>query len=413
MSVIASDEVSRLEGQIQHYAWGGYHFLPDLLGIQPEAGMTYAEYWMGAHRKAPSTLRRSDGSVLLLDRLIDQQPVLVLGSAVARKYGRLPFLMKVLDVRETLSIQVHPTKAEAEAGFARENALQIPLDAPERNYKDDNHKPELQLALSDFWLLHGFQPEAQLVQVLRSVPELTSLLAYFECGGYRGLYEYVMQLPAADLKELLAPLAERILPLYRSGVLPETSPDYWAARAMSEGEGQQYDRGIFSVYFFNLVKLKPGQAQFQDAGVPHALLRGQTIEIMANSDNVIRGGLTPKTIDVTQLLQLVQFQGISSEIIEGRPGSQAAEVAYDFPSQEFGLSRICLDQDRAYAGRTTATEILLNLQGEVSVQASGQELLLRQGESFVVFAAKNYQLRSHSEQAQLFRAFIPALPALT
>ena len=400
---------SRLIGKIQNYAWGGYNFIPSLIGIKPEPGKTYAEYWMGAHKKAPSEIIQNHGERVLLDKLIESQPEAVLGPYVAQRFGRLPFLLKVLDVREMLSIQVHPAKSEAETGFAQENERGIPLDAPERNYKDDNHKPEIQLALSDFWLLHGFRAEDQLREILTQTEELSSLTPIFINNGYRGLYKYIMEMPYSAVDAFLDPLARRILPSYELGVLDKFSPDYWAAKIIKEKPDRPYDRGIFSIYFFNLVKLKPGQAQFQDAGVPHALLSGRTIEIMANSDNVIRGGLTPKPIDIPQLLKLVTFEGITSEIIESRRRDNPYEEYYDSPCQEFGLSKIFLNQGNCYENTTRSAEILLVLKGDATLD---NEMGIKTGESVLIYAGKQYRLKAASEEVVVFRAFIPLVPEI-
>ncbi len=407
MVAIVEEGAFPLVGKVQHYAWGGYDFIPALVSIEPEPGVPYAEYWMGAHEKAPSEIIQHDGTRIALNKIIEAQPEKTLGAVIARKYGRLPFLFKVLDVHEMLSIQVHPSKAEAEAGFARENALGIPLDAAERNYKDDNHKPELQLALSDFWLLHGFKPEDQLRTVFDQVPEFASLRPIFASRGYFGLYEYVMTLPREQANALLEPLARRILPQYKAGTLEKSSPDYWAAMAMAQEQTGNYDRGIFSIYFFNLVHLLPGQGIFQDAGVPHAALQGQALEIMANSDNVIRGGLTPKHVDVSELLKQVTFQGMVPKIIEGRTAANAVEAYYETPSPDFALSRIQLSQEEQYQHTTHSTEILLCLSGEALVDTAGKEMRVQQGQSVVVFAGQSYTLQATTEQAVVFRAYIP------
>jgi mannose-6-phosphate isomerase len=175
----------RLVGKIQHYAWGGYNYIPQLLGT-PAGKEPSAEYWMGAHPSAPSAIHLN-GDTLTLDQLISRQPAEVIGAPVWERFKELPYLFKVLDVREMLSIQVHPTKAEAEKGFARENAAGISLNAPHRNYKDANHKPEIMVALSEFWLLHGFLPEDKLANVLHTVPEFNSLKSVYEKEGYFGL----------------------------------------------------------------------------------------------------------------------------------------------------------------------------------------------------------------------------------
>lgn len=412
MAILGKTRMSRLFGAIQPYAWGGYTFIPAFLGRTPEPGMTYAEYWIGAHKKAPSRVLRSDGTTIALDELLNEQPEKRLGSHIARRYGYLPFLLKVMDVREMLSIQVHPTKAEAESGFARENALGIPLDAPERNYKDENHKPELEVALSDFWLLYGFRPADQLRAVLAQIPEFHALQPIFTQGGHSGLYQYVMEMPQQSVNDLLAPLVERALQQYHAHELEASSPDYWVAKAREGKHGEEYDRGIFSMYFFNLVGLKPGQATFQDAGIPHAYLHGQAIEIMANSDNVIRGGLTPKHVDVPELLRLVKCEGVIPEIIEGRQGDNASETFYESPSSDFCLSRIELEKGKLYENTAASLEIVLMFDGEARLTSVDGELLIQKGESVVVFAGDHYRLSALSEHAVLFRASIPPVQAM-
>ncbi|HLI05848.1 MAG TPA: mannose-6-phosphate isomerase, class I [Ktedonobacteraceae bacterium] len=407
MAAIVEEGAFPLVGKVQHYAWGGFDFIPALIGIEPEPEMPYAEYWLGAHDKAPSEIVQRDGTRIALNKVIKEQPEKTLGAAIMRKYGRLPFLFKVLDVNEMLSIQVHPSKAEAEAGFARENALGIPLDAAERNYKDDNHKPELQLALTDFWLLHGFKPENELRAVLEQVLEFTPLRPIFAARGYYGLYEHVMTLPREQVNALLEPLARRILPLYEAGTLEKSSPDYWAAKAMAQEQSGNYDRGIFSIYFFNLVHLEPGQGIFQDAGVPHAALEGQALEIMANSDNVIRGGLTPKHVDVPELLKQVTFQGMEPRIVTGKADTHPGEACYATPSPDFALSRILLRRGEQYQNITYSTEILLCLDGEARLDAAGKEMHMQKGGSVVVFAGESYRLLAISDQAVVCRAYIP------
>jgi mannose-6-phosphate isomerase len=406
MSTIVEDGVFRLLGKVQNYDWGGYTFIPNLIGISPEPGVPYAEYWMGAHEKAPSQILQSDGTIVSLNDILKRQPEKLLGKYVAQVYGRLPFLFKVLDVREMLSIQVHPTKSAAEAGFVRENEMGIPLDSPSRNYKDDNHKPEIQFALSDFWLLQGFLPKNQLCEVLSTIPEFLALKNIFLEYGYLGLYKYVMEMPQGVVNAMLNPLVGRILPKYISGELEKSSPDYWAAKAVGE-KREVLDRGIFSIYFFNLVKLKPGQASFQDAGIPHALLQGQCLEIMANSDNVIRGGLTPKHIDVPQLLKLITFKGLISEVSEGEPTDNPHESLYESTSREFRLSRIQLGKGDLYQNKAYSTEILLLLSGEILLESRNNKLLAKKGESIVLFAEENYQIEALSQDVLLFKASVP------
>jgi mannose-6-phosphate isomerase len=409
MVTLTEDSAFQLTGAVQNYSWGGYNFIPALIGIKPKPDMPYAEYWMGAHEKAPSRILQNDTTTVALDRVIAEQPEKALGYPVAQKYGRLPYLFKILDVREILSIQVHPTKSAAEEGFARENEMDIPLNSPERNYKDDNHKPELQLALSTFWLLHGFRPKDQLCEMLNRIPEFYPLRPIFASSGYYGLYKYVMEMPSEAVNTILKPLAERILQKYNAGVLEESSPDYWAAKVIQQKPLANIDRGIFSIYFFNLVELKPGQAIFQDAGIPHAALQGQALEIMANSDNVIRGGLTPKYIDIPQLLKLVAFKSITPEIIENKQSDNPYEMFYESPSPDFRLSRIQLSKGDLYKNTTFSTEILLLLDGEIVLDTNDKDILIKKGESIIAFAEKSYRIKAISEHALLFRASIPVI----
>jgi mannose-6-phosphate isomerase len=407
MSITVENSVFRLFGKIQHYPWGGYSFLPALLGFQPEPETTYAEYWMGAHEKMPSGILQGDGTPTSLDTAIKEQPDKILGQRIAQHYGRLPYLFKVLDVREMLSVQVHPTKVEAERGFAQENMLGIPLTAPERNYKDDNHKPELQLALSDFWLLHGFRTEDQIIKVLNEVPEFHTLLPLFAHGGYQGLYKHIMEMPPDRVASLLYPLEQRILQQYEAGALEKTSPNYWAAKAIKDRSEDAYDRGIFSIYLFNLIKLAPGSAIFQDAGVPHAALEGQAIEIMANSDNVIRGGLTPKYVDVPQLLKLTAFEGITPTIIAGELESAPHEFFYRSPARDFSLSKIEMQPGEHYEHMSYSTEIMLMYSGESMLTTIDKDIMVKKGESILIPAEKNYRLQALSDEVVLFKAFIP------
>ena len=407
VSIIVEDRVGRLIGKIQNYSWGGFTFIPKLIGFTPEPDMTYAEYWMGAHEKAPSQILQNDGTTIALDDLIKERSEKTLGSYVAQKYGRLPFLVKVMDVREMLSIQVHPAKSDAEIGFAKENEMGIPLDSPRRNYKDDNHKPELGVALSDFWLLYGFRPIEQLQEVLTQVKEFHPFKPIFESKGYFGLYQHVMEMPQNLVNALLSTLVERVLQKFTSGKLEESSPDYWVAKAIQGKQVDDYDRGIFSIYFLNLVKLKRDQATFQDVGLPHAYLQGQAIEIMANSDNVIRGGLTSKHVDVPELLRLIKFKGIIPEIIEGKPSGDPYEAFYASPSHDFCLSRIQLSKGDLYEKTARSIEILLLLRGETMLDSTDKQMLLKKGESIIVLAEKNYRIKALSESALLFRASIP------
>ena len=189
-----------------------------------------AEYWLGAHDSASSILVTKNNEIGL-DQFIEKDKERSLGKTVTKKFGRLPYLLKILDVRDMLSIQVHPAKHEAEIEFARENKERIPLNASHRNYKDDNHKPELMVALGDFWLLHGFKSVEKLRMTLGNISELKPLLEIFDATGYDQLYKTVMEMPQESVNQLLKPLLDRIVPLYQDNKLKKDQEDFWAARA--------------------------------------------------------------------------------------------------------------------------------------------------------------------------------------
>jgi len=395
-----------LKGTIQHYAWGGHHFIPNLLNVKTTKTENFAEYWLGAHTKSPSTLLTETGEQTL-DSFIKKNAIEVLGNTVEKKFGRLPFLFKVLDVKDMLSIQVHPKKSEAEKGFEKENKLGIPLDAPYRNYKDDNHKPEIMVALSEFWLLHGFLPKTKLEEVLKHIPELQPLLSTFYEEGYYGLYKTVMEAPQKECNQTLQPLVDRILPLYKAGSLQKSSPDYWAAKAIAtSNDKRNIDKGIYSIYFFNIAKINPGEAIFQDAGIPHAYLEGQNMELMANSDNVLRGGLTQKHVDVQELLKHVVFEETIPNIKSGDLLEDNPERIYKSPAPDFELSQIKLKQSSKYESYAKTAAILIVVEGEATITENDSTLSLKKGDATFLLANSNYSINSDTTSV-IYKATTP------
>jgi mannose-6-phosphate isomerase len=189
--------------------------------------------------------------------------------------------------------------------------------------------------------------------------------------------------------------------------LERSSADYWALEAAAGASAGPFDRGIFSIYLFNLVHLRPGQAIFQDAGIPHAYLRGQNVEVMANSDNVLRGGLTPKHIDVPELLRTVRFEGIRPTVIEGTPVDDPSEAFFLAPTGDFQLSRMLLESSTPYLGSARSTEILLVMGGSVAIDSGPRHLSLSRGQSAVVFGESAYRVSAVSTEVVLFRVSLP------
>ncbi|CAL1518259.1 mannose-6-phosphate isomerase, class I [Chitinophaga sp. MM2321] len=395
----------RLEGKVQNYAWGGYQYIPKLLGIPP-SDIPSAEYWMGAHVSAPSTIATANGPVPL-NQLIGEDPAEMVGPQVWRQFKELPYLLKILDVKDMLSIQVHPTKEEAEKGFARENEAGIPLGAPNRNYKDDNHKPEIMVALSEFWLLHGFLPEEKLKEVLISIPEFTSLVSIFNSEGYYGLYKSVMEMPQGLVNIILRPLTDRMIRAYKGNNLLKSEPGFWAARAVlnDPSSNDKLDRGIFSIYFFNIMHVHPGQAVFQDAGIPHAYLEGQNVELMANSDNVLRGGLTPKHVDVPELLKHTRFEAVHPHVLAGDSIANGMEKIYPTPAPDFVVSKITLQPGQVYEYTAKAAEIMIVMNGSATIKGS-DTIALHKGQSVLAAYGETYQLTT-DHSVEIFKATVP------
>ncbi|RYY40427.1 MAG: mannose-6-phosphate isomerase, class I [Chitinophagaceae bacterium] len=380
-----------ITGVVQHYAWGGGVFISNLVG-EKHGGKPAAEYWLGVHPSNPSTVHTSLGDEPL-DRFVAREPEFALGTMVRERFGNLPFLFKVLDVAQMLSIQVHPDAEQARAGFAREERAGIPIDAPNRNYRDAQHKPEAMVALSEFWLLHGFRDAALLQEVLASVPELTSLGAHFN-GNYRSLYEYVLEMPQAEVNAMLRPLVERIVPAYDDGSLSKYDPDFWAARAAKTfGPDGDLDPGLFSIYFFNLLRLQPGEGIFQGAGLPHAYLEGQCLELMANSDNVLRAGLTPKHRDAAELLRLVRFEETVPKILRRSAGTCAL---YEAPVDEFVLEHCRVREGDRHFVVSEGPSIVLVLEGSGTGWEGAHQFGLQRGSAFFCCAGAVLQVQATS-----------------
>lgn len=384
----SSQKVYRLKGVVQHYSWGGYDFLPALLNLSGDEQKPWAEYWLGAHPNCPA-----DAEGQKLDELLRKES------------ASLPFLLKVLDVRQMLSIQVHPDKASAKKGYDAENKAGVPLKASHRNYKDDNHKPELMVALGEFHLLHGFKPEAELRKILSEVPELNYLLPLFNEGGYRAVYGEVMRCGQEKVDSVLAPLMERILPLYDRGDLPKDSEHFWAARAVRLFcSNDIYDRGIFSIYLFNLLRLSEGEGVYQPAGMPHAYLEGQNIEIMANSDNVLRAGLTDKHIDIEELMKHIRFEPTVPQVLKGEAGKDSRRFAP--PVEEFELVQYEWKEGAEAEISTRSQEIWLLAEGGVGLEAEGKRQELERGGAVYVREGAVIKINAGSPSV-LFRALVP------
>ena len=393
----------KLHGIHRHYEWGGQSFIPQLMHVDNTIGKPFAEYWMGAHPSAPAMVATAEGAKAL-DQMIQENKLEFLGASIADRFGSLPYLFKILDVKKMLSIQVHPSKENAEKGFLKEQLAGIAIDAPHRNYKDQNHKPEVMVALSDFWLLHGFMPAIALKERLTSLAPLESLLPIFGQDDYAGLYSYFMRLDQAAADAILKPLMEIAVQEVAAGKVDKTHPHWWANQYYGGVvPTSNIDKGILSIYILNIVHVPTYQGVFQGAGLLHAYLEGQNIELMANSDNVLRGGLTPKHIDIEELLQHIQFEPTYPSILKGDL-INSNELQFPCPVPDFGLTKIQLRGGETYTNETKSLELFLVLQGDVQLEG----IELKPGELAAVKAGSAYHIQSTgSETAVIFKSFVP------
>jgi mannose-6-phosphate isomerase len=398
--------VHKLQGTVQHYSWGGASFLPKLLSIENPNHKPFAEYWLGIHAGGPASIEVNQQAVLLSDA-IATDPKAALSEPVFNHFGGLPYLFKILDVKDMLSIQVHPTKEYAKVAFEKEEAAGIALNAPNRNYKDINHKPEIMLAMSEFWLLHGFKSEAKILETLENIAEFQVLVPLYKTEGLKGLYQFLMEMEQAQVDSLLSPVVKRALRNKQEGKVDRSAPDWWVAKLYENAAGiLPIDKGVFSIYLFNIVCVMPGQGIFQDAGVPHAYLEGQNVELMANSDNVLRGGLTPKHIDVEELIFNIKFESIEPVIIEGTKPCMGESV-YPAPVQDFGIASITLDGSNSYSYEAESLDMFLVVEGGCVVN---NQLSVKTGEAFVVFPGNKLNIHA-SGKTLIYRAFVPSLAA--
>lgn len=384
--------MDRLTNTIRPYAWGSTTAIAELIGVEP-TGEPQAEMWMGAHPGAPSRTGRGP-----LDEVIDEDPGQELGRAAVARFGpRLPFLLKLLAAGAPLSLQVHPDLEQAREGYEDEEKRGVPIDAPHRNYKDANHKPELICALTEFDGLCGFRDPVEAADLLAGLgvdslkPYVDLLHAKPEDGALREVLTAVL---TADPEEMAATVTEVTDAAQRLG----------GAYAPYAGIARHYlgDPGVIAAMLLNHVRLQPGEALFLGAGVPHAYLDGLGVEIMANSDNVLRCGLTPKHVDVPELLRIVRFEPTAPGILRPEASPDGEEV-YETPIDEFRLSRFVLPEGGAPHDLTAATpQILLCVAGSVNVGDAGE---LTPGQSVFVPADEKAEV---SGVGTVFRATVVA-----
>jgi mannose-6-phosphate isomerase len=356
-----------LDNAIRPYAWGSVTAIPELLGIEP-SGEPAAELWIGAHPDQPSHWLGGQDSPAL-DALITAQPDRLLGAATVAAFGpRLPFLLKVLAADKALSIQVHPTLKQAKAGFADEERRGVAQSSPERNYSDANHKPELACALTDFDALCGFRPLDQTIQLFDAL-DVEELLVYRDLlageDGLRATFTTILTLQDPARSRLVDAVVGGCRALVTRG-------GRWAVAAEASliaAEDFPGDIGVVLALLLNHVRLAPGEAIFLGAGNVHAYLRGTCVEVLANSDNVLRCGLTSKHIDVPELLRVADFSTLERPRWDAEQRGSGLRT-FEVPVADFQLAMIDL-HDGATIVDGTGPSIVLCTEGAVELNNPG------------------------------------------
>lgn len=374
--------MQKMFNAVQNYAWGSKDALTRLYGIANPQGKPMAELWMGAHPKSSSQVNDDSGNPRSLRDVINQDQPAILGAKVAARFGELPFLFKVLCADQPLSIQVHPSKEAAEAGYAKENAAGIPLDAAERNYKDPNHKPELVFALTPFQAMNGFRPLSEIVSLLQPVS-----------GAHHDIATFLQHPDEAHLASLFASLLamggeQKSLALaVLKAALNSQRGDAWdAIRSISAFYPD--DSGLFSPLLLNVITLQPGQGMFLYAETPHAYLNGVALEVMANSDNVLRAGLTPKYIDIPELIANVKFTSKAGDSLLTTPVQRGNELNFPIPVEDFAFSLHSLSAQPQSLAQNSAA-IVFCVEGEAVLEKEGQQVVLQPGESCFLAAVES------------------------
>ncbi|MGR5147854.1 mannose-6-phosphate isomerase, class I [Photobacterium alginatilyticum] len=398
MTVSTSPCFFRMHNVIQDYAWGSTTSIESLFGIANPEGNPQAEIWMGAHPNGCSQID-VEGEITRLADFIAADKAATIGVDTDNQFGELPYLFKVLAAEKALSIQVHPSKAQAEVGFAKEQDAGIPLSAGHRNYKDPNHKPELVYALTPYQAMNGFR-------------EIDQIVSLFRCLEIADLHELVVALEENQNETGLRQFFEAMLSL--QGEVKETALAGLLAYAEQHKDDElfalilelagQYpgDIGLFSPLMLNVLTLQPGEAMFLHACTPHAYINGTGLEIMANSDNVLRAGLTPKHIDIAELVASTRFVPMLEDKLLLAPDVSEGGLHYPIPVPDFKFSVYHSQQDIALT--TTSAEILFAIDGAVTVtHASGETLTFEIGESvFIPANAQSYTVHSTGRFARAY-----------
>lgn len=392
--------IYKLNNVIQTYDWGSLTSLHEMFNIENPQHSPQAEMWMGAHPNGCSKVDLTGESLL---HIIDGNKADVLGHYTASRFGELPFLFKVLAAEIPLSIQVHPSKRKSEIGFERENALGIPLNAENRNYKDPNHKPELVYALTFYKAMNGFRPIADIIALFEEAEisslsiELNELKTSADNDSLKTFFTAIMSLEGERKDQALNEL-------YAAQTRPAKTSMGREALQYSKEFKQHYldDIGLFAPLMLNTIELAPGEAMFLLSETPHAYVRGTGLEIMANSDNVLRAGLTAKHIDVPELINNTSFEPIKPKDIRLKPQLKEGKLSYPVPVDDFGFEIVPVANQNIIQF-VRSPEILFCIEGKVTISNQQDKINLKAGESvFVSNHSIKYLCEGHGMLARAF-----------
>ncbi|WP_367990045.1 mannose-6-phosphate isomerase, class I [Vibrio sp. NTOU-M3] len=382
---------------IQNYAWGSTSSLTQLFDVPNSDNQPQAEIWMGAHPNGCSTIE-SDGELTLLSSLIASDKTCFLNPEIAEKFGELPYLFKVLAADKALSIQVHPNKQQAEHGFQLEERLGVALNASNRNYKDPNHKPELVYALTPYQAMNGFRAIKEIVKHFTALditilaPLVNSLQQSADEQGLKHFFNGLLSLPQEQKQSATAALMQ-----YAAQHEEAPFPLILALEKQYPG-----DIGLFAPLLLNVITLEPGEAMFLDAETPHAYIKGTGLEIMANSDNVLRAGLTPKYMDVDELVACTRFEEKPFEQLRLQPTSEHGIEEYPIPVDDFRFAIIRDSIQRTL--HLNSAEILLPIDAPMVLNhANGERCTVAKGQSvFIPACTEHYQLTCSGRVARAY-----------
>ncbi|QNE02535.1 mannose-6-phosphate isomerase, class I [Vibrio vulnificus] len=395
-----NNSIFKLENVIQNYVWGSQTAITELFGIDNPEQVPQAEIWMGTHPNGCSKLAHTG---MLLSDFIQSDPANVLGDYTVERFGDLPFLFKVLSAEKPLSIQVHPSREKAIEGYQKENLQGLQLTDSSRNYKDDNHKPELVYALTFYKAMNGFRTIEEIVSLFDQAKvetlrlDLEKLILQPTSTGLKAFFDVVMNLSAERKQRALAELLQAV-------DQPAKTAKAREAFELIKEFRQDYrdDIGLFSPLLLNIVELEPGEAMFLHAETPHAYVKGTGLEIMANSDNVLRAGLTPKHMDIAELIANTNFISTDRDKLILKPFNIENKTAYPIPVEDFSFEIVNVEttERRQYV---RSAEILFCIEGNCAIRHGSDVVTIAAGES--VFVCNSTKVYEYFGEGRLARAF--------